>query len=148
MNLSHEKFLDILALLKLTDSVAADQRIQPRVPMRASVMVAAFPDGKIVDQNCVDPSGNDAQLGQAYSVRVVDLSSGGVAFNHFHALPKGKPFLLDLPAKNANPDSGVRLLCRVQHCRMTAENRFQIGAQFVRIWNAPAPVLDAAQRAA
>ena len=148
MNLSHEKFLDVLASLKMLDQIPTDQRNHPRIPLRASVLVAILPDGKIVDQNCIDSNGHEAQLGQAYSVRVVDLSSGGVAFNHFHALPKGKPFVLDLPGKDGKSESGARLLCRVQHCRMTAENRFQIGAQFVRLWTTPSPVLDAIQRAA
>ena len=148
MHLSHEKFLDVLASLKIVDAPATDQRNHPRVPMRASVLVAAFPDGKIDAQNCVDEKGVPAVAGQAYSVRVVDLSSGGVAFNHFHAVPKGKPFLLDLPSKDGQTSNGVRLLCRVQHCRMTAEHRFQIGAQFVRLWTEPAPSLDAFKIAA
>ncbi len=147
MNLSHDRFLEVLSSLKAGDGISTDQRDSPRVALRASVIIAPCLGAKIVDGRCLDSQGKDAEPGPAFSVRVQDLSSGGVALQHFNAFPKGKLFVLDLPTRGqAGP--GVRILCRAMHCRMTAEHSFLIGAQFVRIWTAPAPTLDAVQLAA
>ncbi len=147
MNLSHDRFLEVLSSLKTTDGISTDQRDNPRVALRASVMIAPCPGAKLVDGKCVDAHGKDAEPGPAFSVRVQDLSSGGVALQHFNAFPKGRLFVLDLPTRG-QAVAGVRILCRAMHCRMTAEHSFLIGAQFVRIWSAPAPTLDAVQLAA
>ena len=144
MNLSHDRFLEVLSSLKATDGISSEQRDDPRVSLRASVLIAPCSDARIVEGRCVDSQGKDAEPGAAFAVRVQDISSGGVAVQHFNAFPKGKLFVLDLPT-HGQPGSGVRILCRVMHCRMTAEHSFLIGAQFARIWTAPAPSLDAVQ---
>jgi hypothetical protein len=149
MNLSHERFLAVLASLKASDGVTSEQRNDPRVGLRASVMIAPCPDARLLDGRCVDSTGKDVEPGPAFSIRVQDLSSGGIAFQHFNALAKGKLFVLDLPT---GPEDGrivsVRILARVLHCRTTAEHRYLIGAQFVRLWTTPAPSLDALHAAA
>jgi hypothetical protein len=149
MNFSHETFLDVLAALKGADAVAAEQRHHPRVGLRALVTIAPFPEGRVVDERSLDPHGNNAEPGPAFAVRMHDMSSGGVALQHHHALPKGKPFVLDLPVRGqAGKTETTRILCRVMHSRVTAEHQFLIGAEFVRIWTSPAPSLDIVRAAA
>ena len=141
MNLSHERFLRVLASLKAHDAITPEQRRNPRVGLQASVLIAPCDD-----DGCVESRSRETAPGPAYSVRVRDLGSGGISFQHYHALPKGKPFILDLPERGEDGEpASVRLLCRVQHCRLTAEHQFVIGAQFIRLWTAPAASLDAAR---
>ena len=135
MNLSHEHFLEILGSLKGPDTASRDQRTDPRVGMRAALAIAPICDGK------------DAEPGPAFGVRLQDVSEGGVAFHHHNALLRGKLFVLDLPVAG-NASGGVRILCRVQHCKMVGDHQFFIGAEFVQPWTAPAPTLDQVRAAA
>ena len=149
MNLSHERFLAVLASLKGTDAVTPEQRNVPRVGLRASVMIAPCPDARLLDGRCVDPAGKDVDPGPAFSVRVQDLSSGGIALQHFNALAKGSLFVLDLPTGSEDGRAAsIRILARVLHCRTTAEHRYLLGTQFVRLWTSPASSLDALHAAA
>ena len=132
MNLSLDRLLGVIASLK-SDGVDPEQRRQPRVGVRAAVLISPCEDG---------------EPGPAYVVRIQDISAGGVALQHYRDLPKGKQFIIDLPERppegTTSPRS-LRVLCRVVHCRMAAEHQFVIGAQFVRLWTNPAPSLDAAR---
>ena len=149
MNLSHERFLAVLASLKGTDGVTSEQRNVPRVGLRASAMIAPCPDARLIDGRCLDFTGKDVEPGPAFSVRVQDLSSGGISLQHFNALAKGKLFVVELPTgQEDGRAASVRILARVLHCRMTAEHCYLIGAQFVRLWTLPVPTLDAVQAAA
>jgi hypothetical protein len=140
MVLSHERFLKVLALLRDGDATETEQRRHPRVSVRALVLIAP----------CVEEPTplREPELGGAYTVRVQDLSCEGVGVQHFHPLAKGKSFVLDLPERGEGGEMGsVRILCRVTHCRTTNQHHYQIGAQFVRLWTAAAPSLEAARAA-
>ena len=138
MNLSLDRLLGVIASLK-SDGVDPEQRRQPRVGVRAAVLIAPCDDG---------------EPGPAYVVRINDISAGGVALQHYRDLPKGKQFIIDLPERGTDVAAigtgttaprSLRVLCRVVHCRMAAEHQYVIGAQFVRLWTHPAPSLDAAR---
>src|SRR5260370_1434150 len=135
MNLSQERLLGVIASLK-SDGVDPEQRRQPRIGVRAAVLIAPCEDG---------------EPGPAYVVRIQDISAGGVALQHYRDLPKGKQFIIDLPERYADADptkiTSLRLLCRVVHCRMAAEHQFVIVAQFVRVWMGGAASLDSARAA-
>src|SRR4051812_37759261 len=83
VKLSHERFFHVVASLKSSDGVEKEQRRQPRVGMRAAVLIAPLVDG--------------GEPGTPYSVRVHDISSEGCSFQHVRALCKGAQFLIDLP---------------------------------------------------
>ena len=148
MNLSNERFLKVIASLDGIEAVDSEQRGNPRVSLRASVRIAPFDGARLIEARCLDALGLDAEPGPAYAVRVQDICAQGVAIQHHRSLLKGSPFVLDLPeradAGGTHEVSRMRVLCRVLHSRMTAEHRFSIGAQFVRLWTAPAPTLDVA----
>ena len=145
MNLTHERFLKVIGSLVGTDALESEQRGAPRVSLRAQVMIAPLDDARFIDGKCLRIDGSEPEPGPAYAVRIQDLSEGGIALLHFHGLPKGKPFILELPEKQ---DAGrivrTRMLCRVMHSRVTAEHQHLIGAKFVRAWTNAAPTLDAA----
>lgn len=145
MNLSHDRFLNVIGSLVGTDALEAEQRGAPRVSLRAQVNIAPLDDARFIDGKCLRIDGSEPEPGPAYAVRIQDLSEGGIALLHHHALPKGKPFILDLPETDAKGrEVRTRLLCRVMHSRVTAEHQHLIGAKFVRVWTAAAPTLDAA----
>ena len=150
MKLSHERFFQVIASLQSGQgnggvSVEREQRRQPRVGMRASVLVAPLDDG--------------GAMGASYAVRLADLSSAGVSFQHFRGLRRGSEFILDLPEVSSPEDapeptgfsepsqSAARILCRVIHTRSAGEHQYVIGAQFVRLWTTPVPTLDSARAA-
>ena len=136
MKLSHDRFLKLFAALNAaSDGVEVEQRGEARVGVRASVLVA--------------PLEEDGRIGGTYSVKLSDLSSEGVSFRHHRSLQKGSQFVLDLPDAKTGEDgaSTVRVLCRVIHVRSAGAQQFTVGAQFVRLWTAAAPELDAARAA-
>jgi hypothetical protein len=139
MNLSSERFVRLLASLQPEGSVTSDQRQQPRAAVRASVLMAIY------DQNA---------LGAAYTVRLLNLSGSGAALQTVTPMIVGKQFVLDLPdnhtadRENQDDTQRMRVLCKVVHCRTAGATQFQIGAQFLRLWTAPAPTLDTALAAA
>jgi hypothetical protein len=140
MNLSSERFVRLLASLRPEDGVTSDQRQQPRATVRASVLLA--------------PYEQKTGLGSAYAVRLLNLSGSGAALQTVTPMIVGKQFVLDLPDNHtdeseAQDDSQrMRVLCKVVHCRSAGATQFQIGAQFLRLWTAPAPTLDTALAAA
>jgi hypothetical protein len=139
MNLSSERFVRLLASLRPEGSVTSDQRQQPRAAVRASVLLAIY------DQNA---------LGAAYTVRLLNLSGSGAALQTVAPMIVGKQFVLDLPdnhtedRENQDDTQRMRVLCKVVHCRTAGATQFQIGAEFLRLWTAPAPTLDTALAAA
>jgi hypothetical protein len=144
MKLSHERLLEVVASLDTDLAATTEQRLDPRLVLHATVFIAPCPGGRLVNGRCVDSTGADLQPGAAFAVRVQDLSAGGAAFQHFDPLPKNSLFVLDLPAaSHDDAPSSLRVLCRVLHSRVTAEHRFVIGSQFIRIWTAPVPSLEA-----
>ena len=137
MNLSHERFVRVLASLKPDEGVSVDNRRHPRVALRSTVLMAPYFDGR---------------AGAAFSVRLQDVSSGGAAVHTLRSVPCGSEFILDLPEQTA-PDgttqsAPLRILCRVAHCRRVGPHQFQLGLEFAELWTAPAPTLDAARAAA
>jgi hypothetical protein len=140
MNLSSDRFVRLLASLRPEGSVTSDQRQQPRAPVRASVLMAPY-----------EPK---TGLGTAYSVRLLNLSGSGAALQTVTPMIVGKQFVLDLPdnhaedRENQDDTQRMRVLCKVVHCRTAGATQFQIGAQFLRLWTAPAPTLDNALAAA
>jgi hypothetical protein len=94
----------------------------------------------------------DGRAGNAFSVRLQDVSSGGAAVHTLRSVPCGSEFILDLPEQSN--DAGkqaaapLRILCRVAHCRRVGQHQFQLGLEFTELWTAPAPTLDAARAAA
>lgn len=154
MNLSNERFVRILSSLKPEAGVETDARRHPRVALRTSVLLAP----------CAEGTALTPTLGPAYVVRLHDVSCGGLSLSHFSALPVGSQFVIDLPepAEDEEADEKVtpvnrrsrarvtclRILCRVVHCRSSNEHHHVLGAQFVRLWTAPAPSLDMARAAA
>jgi hypothetical protein len=144
MKLSHERLLEVVASLDTDLAATTEQRIDPRLVLHATVFIAPCVGGRLVNGRCVDAAGADLQPGPAFAVRVQDISSGGAAFQHFDPLPKNSLFVLELPTGNHDAAPGtLRLLCRVLHSRVTAEHRFVIGSQFIRIWTAPVATLEA-----
>jgi hypothetical protein len=131
MNLSHERFVRILASLK-PDDVCVDNRVHPRVALRSTVFVAPCQDGK---------------TGPAFAVRLVDVSSGGAAFTALKPVAAGSQFVVDFPeaAPGGQEESSLRVLARVVHCRPAGEHQFHLGLQYVRLWTAESPSLDAAR---
>lgn len=137
--LSLERLLAIIASLRSEGALEPQQRQQPRVmigtPSQLKVLIA--------------PVG-DSNPGPACAVRVQDLSIGGIAFAHHLPLVRGEAFVIDLPQRN--PDgpatTAARVLCKVSHCRQTADGQFVIGAQFDRPWAGSALSLEAARAAA
>lgn len=148
MNLSNERFVRILSSLSPDAGPDTDSRRHPRVALRTSVLLAP----------CVEGTTLGTTLGPAYVVKLSDVSCGGVSLTHFTALPNGSQFVIDLPEPSDEADgqrrgarsrvSCLRILCRVVHCRTANEHQYQVGAQFVRVWTAPAPSLDMARAAA
>jgi hypothetical protein len=133
VELSHDRLLKLIAALNAAaDGVEVEQRGEARVGVRASVLVAPLEEG--------------GRMGGTYSVKLSDLSSEGVSFRHHRGLPRGSQFVLDLPEATDEPAT-VRVLCRVIHARSAGAQQFTIGAQFVRLWTAAAPELDAARAA-
>jgi hypothetical protein len=136
MNLSHERFIRVLASLKTDDGVAIENRHHPRVPLRSSILMAPCDNG---------------QLGPALTVRLQDVSSGGASLHAFHPMTVGQQFVIELPENNTDAEESpamLRILVRVAHCKQIAEHQYLAGLQFVRLWTAPAPSLDAARAAA
>ena len=70
---------------------------------------------------------------------------GFLSAGRYEAL-KGGPKYLALYELEA-PEV-LRILVRVAHCKQVAEHQYLAGLQFVRLWTAPAPSLDAARAAA
>jgi hypothetical protein len=133
MNLSSERFVRLLASLRPEDSVTSEQRHAPRADVRASVLLAPC-EGKGV--------------GPACAVRLLNISGSGAALQSVIAIPRGTQFVVDLPDFHENegtPEDSqrLRILCKAVHCRPNG-SQFTIGAQFVRLWTAPAPTLDTA----
>jgi hypothetical protein len=150
-DLSLERLLAIIASLRSEGALEPNQRQQPRVmiggggAMHLKVLIAPVAGTRRV------PSGdNPNEPGPAYAVRVQDLSIGGIAFAHHLPLARGDTFVLDLPQRNPDGQAttAARVLCRVSHCRQTADHQFVIGAQFERPWNGPAASLETARAAA
>jgi hypothetical protein len=139
-DLSLERLLAIIASLRSEGALEPHQRQQPRVmigaPMYLKVLIAAV--------------AAEGEPGPACAVRVQDLSIGGIAFGHHLPLRRGETFVVDLPQRNPDGHSSTaaRVLCKVSHCRQTADQAFVIGAQFDRPWTAPAASLEAARAAA
>ena len=137
MNLSHERFVRVLACLKVDDGVAIDNRHHPRVPLRSTVLIAPFHNG---------------DLGQALAVRLHDVSSGGASLHTFQHMPSGQQFVIELPETPENVAEGqppaFRILARIVHCKQVTEHQYLAGLQFIRVWTAPAPSLDTARAAA
>jgi hypothetical protein len=136
VNLSHERFVRVLASLKTDDGVATENRQHPRVPLRSTVLMAPCDNG---------------QVGPALAVRLQDVSSGGASLHVFHPMASGQQFVIELPENQTDNEEApavLRILVRVAHCKQVAEHQYLAGLQFVRVWTAPAPSLDAARAAA
>ena len=138
MNLSSERFVRLLASLRPEDGVTSDQRRAPRAEVRASVLLAPC---------------ETKGLGSACVVRLLNISGTDCPrLQSVIAIAPGKQFVVDLPDFHENegtPDDSqrLRILCKVVHCRPNG-TQFMIGAQFLRLWTAPAPTLDTALAAA
>jgi PilZ domain len=141
MILSSDRFVRLLAsLLRPGTGSPSEQRRHPRVNIRTSAFFA--------------PYDTQTGVGPAYSVRLLNLSASGVGVQSVTQMELGTQFVIDMPDSHPVdteiPDDTQRLrvLCKVVHCRTAGSTQFVIGAQFLRLWTAPAPTLDSALAAA
>ena len=124
MNLTAERFSDLIASLEALKDDHSEQRRQPRVALEA--------DATIIPLGYERPG--------ATPIIARDLSSSGIGFLHDRQLALDEQFALVLPQANDNP---ALLLCEVAFWQPLGRDVFAIGARFVRVLreaSAPLPI--------
>ena len=124
MNLTAERFSDLIASLEALKDDHSEQRRQPRVALEA--------DATIIPLGYERPG--------ATPVIARDLSSSGIGFLHNRQLALDEQFALVLPQTDDNP---AIVLCEVAFWQPLGRDVFAIGARFVRVLregNSPLPI--------
>jgi hypothetical protein len=124
MNLTAERFSDLIASLDALRDQTSDQRRQPRVALEA--------DATIIPLGYERPG--------ATPIIARDLSSSGFGFLHNRQLALDEQFALVLPQIDDNP---AIVLCEVAFWQPMGREIFAIGARFVRLLreaNTPLPI--------
>ena len=124
MNLTAERFSDLIASLEALQDDHSEQRRQPRVALEA--------DATIIPLGYERPG--------ATPIIARDLSSSGIGFLHNRQLALDEQFALVLPQIDDNP---AIVLCEVAFWQPLGREVFAIGGRFVRVLreaNSPLPI--------
>jgi hypothetical protein len=115
MNLSEPLFQEITESINIVgqDQAPVADRRSPR--LKADTHVAVYPWGSPID---------------AMSVRISNLSFGGVGLLHCKRMGLDEQFVVGLPLAD---EKEVLILCKVIYWEPLAENLYSIGAQFQRV---------------
>jgi hypothetical protein len=119
MNLAEPLFQEITESINIVgqDPAAVADRRSPR--LKADTHVAVFPWSSPI---------------YAMSVRISNLSFGGVGLLHCKRMPLDEQFVVGLPRAAGQE---VLILCKVIYWEPLAENLYAIGAQFQRVVEEP-----------
>jgi hypothetical protein len=109
MKLTSEMLTEVLMALRSNPPASSDKRQQPRVGLRVQVQIILPPSA------------------EPCSVRLRDISEGGIGLLTEMALDDGQELILLLQGKDGAPKF---LRCAVTHCRKAGSSHYSVGASF------------------
>ena len=120
MNLEAEQFAELVLALNMpnVDPNATGRRRAIRAKVSAELLIEPMAD---------EPA---APALPPLTVRVLDLSCGGIAVASPRPLESDSSFLIRLRYKSVNT---IHIIARVAHCKPARDGEFQIGAAFTGV---------------